>query len=127
METTFLIGRIIFGGYFIFESWNHFRNIEELAGYARSKGVPAPRLAILGTGLLLFVGGAGIVSGMYVLWSILALILFLVPVSFTMHAFWKVAEPNARMADMLHFLKNMALVGALLMFFSIPVPWPLNL
>ena len=33
-----------------------------------------------------------------------------------MHAYWKVADAQAKQIDMINFTKNMALVGALLMF-----------
>ena len=50
--------------------------------------------------------------------------IFLVIVSFKMHAYWTDADPNAKMVNMQHFLKNMALLGAALMFLAIPTPWP---
>jgi uncharacterized membrane protein YphA (DoxX/SURF4 family) len=56
MDTLFLIGRIIFGFYFVFNGFNHFSNLSMMSGYAQSKGVPAPKLAVIFTGLLLLLG-----------------------------------------------------------------------
>ncbi len=122
-EVVFVIGRILYGGYFMMMGWNHFKNTEMLAGYAQSKGIRSPKLAVRGSGVLLLAGGLGILLGVYVEWAVLALVLFLVPVSFKMHAFWSVSDPMAKMGDMTHFLKNMALLGAALMMLMIPTPW----
>ena len=59
--------------------------------------------------------------------GVAALVLFLVPVTFVMHAFWTEHSPAARMADMINFTKNMALLGSSLMFLAIPEPWPYSL
>ncbi|HET7101009.1 MAG TPA: DoxX family protein [Terriglobia bacterium] len=126
MYIAFLIGRIIFGGFFISTGINHFKNVGSMAGYARAKGTPAPEAAVVGTGVLLVLGGLSMLLGAYPLIGIILLLIFLVGVSFQMHAFWKVADPQARAADQINFMKNLALIGALLMFLAIPVPWPLG-
>jgi putative oxidoreductase len=50
-------------------------------------------------------------------------VLFLLAVSFPIHNFWAEADPAQRMADMVNFTKNMALVGATLIMAAIPQPW----
>jgi putative oxidoreductase len=128
MESTlFLIGRILFGGYFIIMAVNHFTHVEQMAGYTQSKAVPSPRLAVLFTGLLLLIGGIGVLLGIYVNVAIAALVLFFVPVTFTMHAFWKVQDPQAKMMEQVQFMKNLALLAAVLMLLAIPQPWPISL
>src|SRR3989344_1265261 len=42
----FLIGRIMFGGYFVMMGFNHFKNHQMLTGYAASKKVPMPSMAV---------------------------------------------------------------------------------
>src|SRR5208283_4212243 len=44
-----------------------------------------------------------------------------------MHAYWKVDDAQMKQIDMINFTKNMALVGALLMFLLLPHPWPMSL
>jgi putative oxidoreductase len=78
-------------------------------------------------GLMLVLGGLSIVCGIYPLVGIGLLMAFLVPVSLMMHSFWKLEEAQARMADKVNFLKNVALLGALLMLLTIPSPWPLSM
>ena len=111
----FLVGRIMFGGYFVMMGFNHFKNNKMLTGYAASKGVPSPSLAVYFSGILIILGGAGIISGWYPIISLALIIAFLLPVSFLIHSYWKNSDPMTKMADMTHFYKNMALIGATLM------------
>ena len=41
--------------------------------------------------------------------------------------FWTVQDAQTRAVDLINFTKNMALLGALLMFLAIPSPWPASL
>jgi len=127
MDTVFLVGRIIVGLYFLYAGYNHFKNLGFMSGYVASKGIPAPKLAVAGTGVLLLAGGASVLLGVYPTVGVALLVIFLLGVSFTMHAFWKVADPQQRMGEQVNFSKNIALLGSLLMFLAIPRPWPISL
>lgn len=123
MDIVFLVGRIIFGGYFVMSGFNHFKNLVGMSGYAASKGVPMPKALVTVTGLLLLLGGLYIVFGFLPTLGIGMLIVFLVPTTFMMHTFWKVEDPMARMGEQINFMKNLALIGALLMMLALPLPW----
>lgn len=127
MDGVFLVGRLIVGTYYLFNAINHIFQVKALSGYAQSKGVPAPRVAVLGSGVLLFVGGLSILTGYYPLIGILALVIFFLPVTFIMHAYWKIQDPMMRTIEMVNFMKNLALMGSALMFLAIPQPWPYRL
>lgn len=118
MEIILLIGRILFGGYFLMMGITHFAKNPMLAQYAASKGVPSSRLAVYVSGLLILFGGLGVILGIYVETALILIMLFLVPVSFMMHAFWSEKDPAMKMADMTNFLKNIALLGAALVIFA---------
>ena len=126
MDTLFLIGRIILGGFFIYSGLNHFLGFGMMANYTKMKGVPLPQLAVAITGLMLILGGLSIVLGAYPNVGIALLAGFLIPVSLLMHNFWKIQDPQLKVADKVNFTKNMALLGAVLMFLAIPRPWPLS-
>jgi putative oxidoreductase len=127
VDIAFLIGRIIAGGYFIMGAFNHFKNLGMMKGYAQSKGTPAPAVAVAGTGVLLLLGGFSLLLGYQPIVGIVLLIVFLLGVSFNMHNFWSIEDPQMKMAEMVNFLKNMGLLGLLLMLAAIPRPWPLSL
>jgi putative oxidoreductase len=127
MELQHLIGRIIFGGYFLYHALNHlFLGTDWLTAWARREGVPLPRAAVYLTGLLLLLGSLSMLLGVAPTWGVLLLILFMVPVSYKLDAFWD-EEGEERVRVYRSFIKNMALVGALLMFLAIPEPWPYSL
>jgi len=126
-STIFLIGRLVLGGYFIFGGFNHFKMLTMMSGYAQSKGVPTPKAAVAFSGLLLLVGGLSILLGIYPTVGAIALVLFLAPVTFMMHAFWKVQDAQMKMGEQVNFMKNLALLGAVLMLLAIPQPWSSSL
>ena len=120
---TLFAGRLIFGGYFLYNGINHFRERASMVEYARSKGVRNPDLAVAGSGLLILAGGLSIVTGVLPKIGAGLISAFLLGVSPRMHAFWREPEPQ-RMNEMVNFTKNMALVGASLLAASRPEPWP---
>ncbi len=128
MDIVFLIGRILVGGYYLYNASNHlFLGTTGLTGYAASKAVPMPKVAVYVAGVLLLVGGLSFLLGYQPLIGAVALVLFFVPVSFKMHDFWAISDPMAKMGEMVNFTKNMALMGSSLMFLAIPQPWPFSL
>ena len=127
MVLLLLIGRILFGGFFIASGINHFTNAGMMSGYAGSKGVPAPYLATVGTGVMLVLGGISVVLGFLPVLGLLLLILFLLPTSFLMHNFWTIQDPQQRAAEQINFLKNIALTGAALALMYGAATWPLTL
>jgi putative oxidoreductase len=126
MEQVFLLGRILFGGFFVYNGLNHFLNLNMMAQYAGSKGLPAPELAVAATGMLLLFGGVSVLLGLWPRLGLLAVVLFLVVVSVTMHNFWALGDPARRMNEMVQFTKNIALAGAALALMAVPEPWPLS-
>ena len=127
MEYLFLAGRVLYGGFFLFAGIDHFRRVEMMTPYARAKGIPAPRLSVLGSGSLIVLGGLSVLLGVRPTWGVLLLTLFLLPTSFLMHNYWAVTDPSARQLDLTNFKKNIALLGAGWMLLLIPQPWPLSL
>ncbi len=127
MEWVLLIGRILFGGYFVMGGAMHFMNLASMTEYTRMKGVPAPKMATLVSGMVAMLAGLGIVLGIYQGISLLVVAAFVLVVTPVMHAFWKATDPNMKMMEMQMFLKNMALLGAALALFVFSAGWPLAL
>ncbi|MGH9404723.1 MAG: DoxX family membrane protein [Terriglobia bacterium] len=127
MNVVFLIGRIILGGFFLSNGIHHFTGLDFMSGYAKAKGAPAPRLAVGGSGVLLVLGGLSVLLGFYPFIGCILLLIFLAGVTPVMHDFWKAQDPATRMAEMINFMKNVALLGAVLIILTIPAPWPLSL
>lgn len=112
-----IIGRVIFGLYFAYSGWNHFKNGKGMVAYTASKKVPSPKLAVYGSGVILILGGLGVTFAYHLGISLLLIILFLVPTTIFIHDYWKDSDPMARMSNRVNFLKNVALIGAALWMF----------
>ena len=119
-----LIGRALFGGYFVYNGVNHFVNRQMLASYARSQHVPAPDAAVLLSGAMILLGGLSILTGVKPKVGASLISTFLLAVSPQMHAFWRAEGEQARMQEFVNFTKNMALAGAACLASAIPEPWP---
>ena len=115
MHAIHILGQILFGGYFAWSGFNHFKNHKMLTGYTASMKVPSPGVAVFVSGLLLFLGGLGVLFNVYTNISLLFIIIFLVPTSLIMHAFWKMTDVNMKMSNYINFSKNVALIGAALL------------
>lgn len=68
--------------------------------------------------ILLEIGGAvAFIAGFDI--GAYALIAFIVPATFVMHDFWNSAESDTASPDTINFMKNVVIVGALLMILSL--------
>src|SRR3712207_242988 len=114
MELLLIIGRVLFGVFFIVSGINHFTNAGMMSGYAKLKGVPAAYLAVVGTGVMLVLGGLSVLLGLFPIVGLVLIVAFLLPTSVLIHNFWTVGDPQARAAEQVNFLKNVALAGAAL-------------
>ncbi|PIR82365.1 DoxX family protein [Candidatus Kaiserbacteria bacterium CG10_big_fil_rev_8_21_14_0_10_59_10] len=127
MEWILLIGRILFGGFFLMGGAMHFMNLSMMTEYARMKGAPSPKLSVALSGLVIMLAGLGVILGVFPDLSLLVLAAFLIVITPIMHAFWKMDDPTIKMLEMQHFLKNMALLGAALALYTLSSGWPLSL
>src|SRR5579863_3979459 len=100
MKAAFLLGRLGFGGFFLYSGIHHFLDHKALSEYAASKKVPMPDVAVMATGAALIGGGASILLGIKPRLGALAVLGFLAGVSPVMHDFWTRKEPSQRQAEM---------------------------
>ena len=114
MKAPFLIGRLLFAGFFINSGISHLQKRKEMAEYARSKGVPEPELAVMLSSFPLLLGGTSLLLGVKPKLGAVAVLGFLAGVSPVMHDFWRNEDPEERKANMIDFMKNVALAGGAL-------------
>jgi hypothetical protein len=98
---------------------NHFTKLEAMTGYAKYKKLPAAKLGVLISGLMLVIGGISIILGYYADLGALLLAIFLVLAAVIFHNFWKETDATAKQNEMLGFMKDMALAGAALILFAL--------
>ena len=119
MDIIFIVGRILFALIFINSGFAHFAQREAMTGYAQFKKVPAAKLAVPLTGLMILVGGLSVVLGFWADLGALLLAAFLIVTAFMMHNFWTIDDANQKMNETVAFFKNLSMAGAALIIFAI--------
>ncbi|XXF77667.1 DoxX family protein [Myxococcaceae bacterium GXIMD 01537] len=122
------IGRLLFSAIFIFSGLNHFMQYSSMVEYARSVHLPvSPELAIIGSGVVLVLGGLSVLLGFYARAGAALLFLFLLSAAFFFHHFWDLTDPAQAQQQMVHFMKNLSMAGgALLIMYFGPGPFSLS-
>ncbi|MFZ9232613.1 MAG: DoxX family protein, partial [Ilumatobacteraceae bacterium] len=101
MEIVFLIGRILFAFMFVMSGLNHLTKADHMVGYAQFKGVPSPKLAVQGSGVVLVLGGLSVILGVWADLGAIVLAALLIVMAVKMHNFWTIEDPQAKQADMI--------------------------
>jgi putative oxidoreductase len=78
-------------------------------------GVPFPTLALIIAIAMLLAGSISLIVGYKARHGALLLFLFLLPATYYFHAPWKAHDAAEVGQQVIHFLKNIALMGAMLL------------
>ena len=119
MDIILIVGRILFALIFINSGFAHFAQREAMTGYAQFKKVPAAKLAVPLTGLIILLGGISIVLGFWMDLGALLLAIFLIFSAFMMHNFWTMDDATQKMNETVAFFKNLSMAGAALIIFAL--------
>jgi len=117
MRYVVALGRLFYSLIFIAAGLGHFSH-QEIA-YAAAQGIPIARVLVPVSGIMAILGGLSILLGFHGKLGAWLLVLFLVPVTFTMHNFWAVKDPMMQQVQMAMFLKNISMLGSALFFAQI--------
>ncbi len=119
MDIVLIEGRILFALIFINSGFAHFAQRESMTGYAQFKKVPAAKLAVPLTGLMILLGGISIVLGFWMDLGALLLAIFLIFSAFMMHNFWTMDDATQKMNETVAFFKNLSMAGAALIILAV--------
>jgi putative oxidoreductase len=117
MDVVFLIGRVLFVAIFATSVPRYFTARDAMADRAKAMGAPIPELAVPLAGTALLVGSALIVLGLWADIGALLLVAFLIPVTYYMHRYWEIDDPQKRQMQEIQFNKNISLLGAAIIVF----------
>jgi putative oxidoreductase len=84
-------------------------------GYAAAHGVPMASFLVPMSGVIALLGGLSILLGFWGRCGGWLIVLFLVPVTLTMHNFWAVTDAAAAATQQIAFMKNLAMLGGALL------------
>jgi len=103
------VGRALFASIFVLAAGSHFD--PGTIGQAEGHGVPLARLLVPASGVMALLGGMSVLVGYRARLGAALLALFLIPVTFTMHAFWTASDAQTAQLQTVMFFKNMSLLG----------------
>jgi putative oxidoreductase len=119
------LGRILLTVVFFASVPAHFGPVD--LGYAKAAGVPFATLVVPATGVLALIGSISVLLGYKTKLGAWLLILFLVPVTLTMHKFWATTDAGMAQLQMGMFLRNVSIIGGLLVVTQLGGgPWSLD-
>jgi putative oxidoreductase len=111
-----LLGRVLLCAIFLtdalFDKIPRFRDTAEMMGLHK---IPLPAVALGGAIAFLIAGSLSVITGYRARIGAALLLVFLAAVTFYFHDFWTIADPKLREAQMIQFMKNLTMMGAMLM------------
>jgi len=113
MKYRIPLARLFFALIFLMSTPGHFTS--KTIGYAASHGVPMASILVPISGLIALAGGLSILLGYKARWGAWLIVLFLVPVTLSMHNFWAVTDPMAAQMQQIMFMKNLSMLGGALL------------
>jgi len=120
-----LAGRVLLSLIFLAAGAGKLMDWTGTQAYMESHGMPLVPVLLVMAVLVEIGGGLAVLLGYQARWGALALLLFLIPATLIFHNFWAY-DGMARQAQMQNFLKNLAIMGGLLLVVGFG-PGPLSL
>ncbi|HZU31852.1 MAG TPA: DoxX family protein [Candidatus Angelobacter sp.] len=108
-----LLGRVLLSVIFILSGFGKLTHFHDTAAMMAGKGIPLATVALVITLFIEIGGGLMVLTGYHARYAALVIALWLIPVTLVFHNFW--AAPAAQqMEQQINFLKNVAIMGGLL-------------
>ena len=112
------LGGLLLSGIFIHGGWHAFREPGGRPDQAAKLGLPQPELMVRVNGLSMMGAGTALGLGIKPKLAALTLIGSLVPTTLAGHRFWEEEAEQGRRMQETQFLKNLGLIGGLLILLS---------
>jgi putative oxidoreductase len=112
-DAAALIGRIALAAVFVFEGIYKLANLDGTAQYMARAGLPLVPVLLALSILVELGGGLAVAVGWKTRWAAVAIAAFIVPVTLVFHV-PHIADPQAGMMQTIEALKNLAILGGML-------------
>ncbi|MDG9811151.1 DoxX family protein [Pseudomonas juntendi] len=113
-DIIILLARVLLMILFVLSGWAKLTGFDGTVAYMTSLGAPAPMLAAAIAVLMEFVVAILLIVGFYTQPLAALFALFVLGTALIGHPFWNMVDPE-RSANMTQFLKNMAIMGGLML------------
>lgn len=113
-----LVGRIFMAALFLPAGIGKAGNLSGFAGFLGSKGVPMPQVMAGAAAFVEIVGPILLILGVVPRATAVVLIGFTAVATLISHMFWMMPDAAAQAAQQTQFLKNVAIMGGLMVYFA---------
>ena len=115
MQGVFTVaGRVMLATIFLMSAvGNKIPNFNDVADYVASEGVPMPQVMLFGGIVFLIAGSLSVIIGYKAKIGAGLLLVFLVLATYFFHDFWSFEDAAEKQQQMIQFMKNLALMGAM--------------
>jgi putative oxidoreductase len=114
-----VLGRVMLSTIFLMAALgNKIPNFSGVAKVMAAQGVPAPQFMLVGAIVFLIVGSLSVIVGYRARIGATLLLIFLVLATYFFHDFWKETDPKAVQDQMIQFMKNLSMMGAMLLIIA---------
>ena len=115
--TTALIGRVLIAAIFLVSGIAKLTDTAGTAGYMTAVGIPNAETFAIIAGIAEIAGGVALALGFLGRLGAIGLFVFMIPTTLIFHGFWNF-EGAEQKTQMVNFMKNLAIMGGLLMIFA---------
>jgi putative oxidoreductase len=110
-----LVARILLATTFIVPGLLKIPGYSMTVAYASMKGLPLASVSIVCAIVLEVLGGVALLIGFQTRIAAWVLFVYLIPTTLIFHNFWAIKVMEQQQDNMVHFLKNLAIMGGLLL------------
>ena len=115
MSPTSILARPLLASMFVVGGLDALRKPGGRVDAVRAAGLSSPEQLVRANAATHLVGGLALATGRFPRLAALVLAGSLVPTTYVGHPFWAAPDPAAKQQQQLHFLKNLGLLGGLLL------------
>ena len=107
-----LVGRVLLALIFLQSGIEKFIYYDATLGYMTKAGLPFPQVLLVASGIVETACALALIAGWKARYAAIALVIWMIPVTLIFH------NPAEGQQAAIHFMKNVAITGGLLMVFA---------
>jgi putative oxidoreductase len=107
------VGRVLLAIIFVMSGLEKVMDLGATAAAIGGKGLPMPNVLAVATAILELGGGLLVIVGWQTRLASLALAIFCAVAAYFFHDFWHYPQGAEHTNNMIHFMKNMSMIGGL--------------
>jgi putative oxidoreductase len=114
-----VLGRVMLSTIFLMAALgNKIPHFSGVAKVMESQGIPSAPIMLVGAIVFLIVGSLSVIVGYKARVGATLLLIFLVLATYYFHDFWKETDPKVVQDQMIQFMKNLSMMGAMLLIIA---------